>query len=466
MKTIEQRIDELDGQRAANVARMKELMETSGGEISSLEDEAIKEYDGLLASVSDLDTELRRLNGHKAAISGAVAVTSDAGTDPDKGTKARRHVRVEMGKSNLPPGTGFTRLAMALMASKGSRWEAIQYAKAQPGWRDTSPEVISCLEANAHANVMKAAVDVGVATGSTANDTWASPLVQYQNLASEFIELLRPATIIGRINGLRRVPFNVKIPRQTGGASAKWVGEAAPKPVGKLDFDTVTLTWNKIAVIVAMSDELVRFSNPAAEGLVQTDLIQQIANFMDGQFIDPAVAASGTVSPASVTYNAPANASTGGTIAQVKTDLATMFAEFDAVNLEPTAPVFVMRPRSARYLSTLVTANDIPAFPGITATGGTLQGVPVVTSGSVPMDTTDSIIVLMDANQILLADDGQVTVDASREASLEMDDSPSGGATSLLSLWQNNLVGLRAERYITWKLRRTVGVTVLTGVAY
>ena len=76
------------------------------------------------------------------------------------------------------------------------------------------------------------------------------------------------------------------------------------------------------------------------------------------------------------------------------------------------------------------------------------------------------IIVLADANQILLADDGQVSVDVSREASLEMDDAPSGGPQSLVSLWQNNLVGLRAERYVTWKLRRDVGVTYLTGVPY
>ncbi len=349
------------------------------------------------------------------------------------------------------------------MATKGSRWDAIQYAKAQPGWRDTSQDVINVLEANAM--MIKAPVDVGVATSSTANDSWASPLVQYNNLSSEFVELLRPATIVGRIQGMHNVPFNVKIPRATDAASAKWVGEAAPKPVGKFDFDTITLTWSKIALIAAMSDELVRFSNPSAEALVRDGLIKQIVKFQDEQFIDPSVS-GGPTNPASITNAASSNNSTGSTIAQIKADLATMFGEFDAVNLEPVAPVFIMRPKTARYLSTLVTATDTVAFPGITALGGTLQGVPVITSGSVPSVTAGTFIVLADADQILLADDGQVSLDTSNQASLEMDDSPSGGATSLLSLWQNNLVGIRAERYIRWQLRRDLGVTILEQVGY
>jgi hypothetical protein len=65
-----------------------------------------------------------------------------------------------------------------------------------------------------------------VNAGTTTDTTWAAPLVQYQNLASEFIEYLRPLSIVGRIEGFRRVPFMVKVPRQTGGASVNWVGEA------------------------------------------------------------------------------------------------------------------------------------------------------------------------------------------------------------------------------------------------
>ena len=52
-------------------------------------------------------------------------------------------------------------------------------------------------------------------------------------------------------------------------------------------------------------------------------------------------------------------------------------------------------------------------------TGGTLDGMPVIAS-----DYVGDIVVLVNASDIYLADDGEITVDASREASLEMSDAP------------------------------------------
>ena len=50
------------------------------------------------------------------------------------------------------------------------------------------------------------------------------------------------------------------------------------------------------------------------------------------------------------------------------------------------------------------------------------------------------------------------TIDASQEASLQMDSAPASPAdatTVYVSLWQTNTVGLRAERFVNWKRRRT-----------
>ena len=73
------------------------------------------------------------------------------------------------------------------------------------------------------------------------------------------------------------------------------------------------------------------------------------------------------------------------------------------------------------------------------------------------------------ASEINLADDGQVTVDLSREASLEFTDAPTQSGTtgvSLISLWQNNLVAFRAERFINWGLRRSGVVAWVQSVNY
>ena len=68
--------------------------------------------------------------------------------------------------------------------------------------------------------------------------------------------------------------------------------------------------------------------------------------------------------------------------------------------------------------------------------------------------------------EILLADDGGVTIDVSREASLQMDNAPTAGAQSLVSLWQNNMVALRAERFINWKRRRLQAVGYINSANY
>ena len=94
--------------------------------------------------------------------------------------------------------------------------------------------------------------------------------------------------------------------------------------------------------------------------------------------------------------------------------------------------------------------------------GGTLFGLPVFVSESVG----SGHIVLLKPSEILLADDGSVAIDVSREASLQTEDTPSSGQGSDLSLWQSNMVAVRAERYINWKVRRADAVYYITGAAY
>jgi Phage capsid family. len=83
------------------------------------------------------------------------------------------------------------------------------------------------------------------------------------------------------------VPFNVSVPAQTGGGTYQWVGQGAPKPVGKLAFSTITLSILKAAGIIVITEELARTSTPSAEEVIRRDMIAGIAAFLDTQFIDP-----------------------------------------------------------------------------------------------------------------------------------------------------------------------------------
>lgn len=269
------------------------------------------------------------------------------------------------------------------------------------------------------------------------------------------------------------MPFKVKVPRQTSGGSASWVGEGKAKPLTSLAFDTVTLDFTKLASIAVIPDEVIRLSSPSADTITRDQLAQAIINQMDSDFIDPSNAGSGAVKPASITNGATSVASTGTTTqAGVATDILNVFAPWLAANVDPTGGYWVMTPTTALALSLMQNSLGQKVFPGVTVNGGDFSGLPVVTSqaaGLVGASDGAHIVVLLKAGDILLADDGTVAVDASREASLEMSDSPSSAAgtgtgASLVSMFQTNCVAIRAERWINWVKARSTAAVYLTGV--
>jgi hypothetical protein len=123
-----------------------------------------------------------------------------------------------------------------------------------------------------------------------------------------------------------------------------------------------------------------------------------------------------------------------------------------------------MNESNALALSIALNALGQPMFPGFTGEGGTLMGAKVIVSNAA---TTK--LILVHAPSILFADEGGVQIDVSQEASVQMDSvptNPSDATTVLVSFFQRNLVGLRAERMITWIRARTAAVHYTTGVAY
>jgi HK97 family phage major capsid protein len=303
-----------------------------------------------------------------------------------------------------------------------------------------------------------------VAAGTTTDATWAGPLAPTQTSVNEFLELLRPRTIIGRVAGFRQVPFNTAVPSQTGGGTYSWVGQGNAKPVTSAAFATVTVPFAKAAGIIVLTEELVRLSTPSAEATVREEMIAGMAQFLDGQLVDPAVAAVANVNPASITNGAATVAASGATAAALRTDLVGRVATFTAANIPLEGSVWLMNDSNAFAAGISLNALGQPLFPGMSQQGGSIMGVPVVVSNNV-----GARIILVHAPSILFADEGGTSIDVSREASIQMDSAPanpSDATTVLVSLWQRNLVGLRAERMITWIRARTAAVTYISAAAY
>jgi HK97 family phage major capsid protein/HK97 family phage prohead protease len=434
MQTYSEQITAHETSRASAVASMTDLMTTAGNDNLTLTPEQTKAYDESAARVKAIDahiTRLRELDALNADSAKPVPTTPNPRTP------------VVQVKANVPKGTAFVRLACAQMVCHGNKFEAAQYAQR---WNDSTPEVALALKA-------------AVAPGTTTDATWAAPLVN-RVIADDFLELLRPATIIGRIPGLRQVPFNCKVPSQTAGGTYGWVGESKPKPVTSLAFSSETLDITKVAGIIVLTEELVRLSNPSAEQLARNDMIQGIAQFLDGQFVNPAVAAVAGVNPASITNGAATAAATTNPLA----DIMGLIGHFASNGIPVNGLVFLLSPANALALSFRSNLDGSPQFPGIGIEGGSYRGLTFITS-----NTLTTNVVALQPSLVLMADDGGVTIDASREASLQMDSAPTSPAdatTVYVSLWQTNNVGLRAERFINWKRIGVNAVKYLTATAW
>jgi HK97 family phage major capsid protein/HK97 family phage prohead protease len=445
--TIAEQITQWSNTRAPKADRMAGLMTAAADTGVTLDGAQADEYEGLKTEVRSIDEHLARLREMETLNVAAAApvVARPARELPAAPAVPAGRLPVIQVKSQLPQGTQFVRAACAVLVCRGNFDAAANYAHSR--WNDTTPEVETYLRA-------------AVAAGNTTDAAWAGPLVN-QSIASDFIALLRPATILGKIPNLRTVPFNTKVPSQTAGGTYGWVGEAKPKPVTKLAFAAVSLDVAKAAGIIVLTEELVRLSSPSAEALVRADMVAGIAQFLDTQFIDPAVAAVAGVNPASITNGAPTQAATANPLA----DLLALISHFSSNNIPVGGLSIIMSPSNALAWSFYTHGSGSDRlFPSLTMEGGSVQGINVVTS-----QAAGTNVIALQPDLVLYADDGGVTIDASREASLQMDSapmSPTDATTVFVSLWQNNLVGLRAERFINWKRSMTNAVKYLTAAAY
>ena len=122
----------------------------------------------------------------------------------------------------------------------------------------------------------KRALDTG--TGTTGGF-----IVPNQYIA-EIVELLRAESVVMGmgatvLSGLVGSP--VEIPKQTGGATAYWVGENAAITESQQAFGQLSLTPKQVAAMVKMSNRFMNLSDPSGEAMVRRDLAQVIALAID-----------------------------------------------------------------------------------------------------------------------------------------------------------------------------------------
>jgi len=460
MKTIAEQIAEFKQTRHAKSVDMEGIMAKSAEQGITLDAEESEQFDTLQGEIESIDKHIARLvTMQKAQAANAKPVSEDPRGEKALEMTSGLQVRAK-NTQKLEPGIAFARAAKCLALGHLEHRDAIQIAKSL---YDGQESIIGATQRL----VTKAAV----APATTTDSTWASPLVGTQgDVFADFIEYLRPQTLLGRfgqagIPDLRRVPFRVPLIGQTSGGDGYWVGEGQAKPLTKFDFSRTTLEPLKVANIAVATMEVIRDSSPAADFIIRDQLSAALRERLDIDFINPSKAAVAGVSPASILNGVAGIPSSGNDADAIRTDVRAVFMSFVAANNAPTSGVWVMNSAAALALSMLRNPLGQSEFPGITMNGGTFEGLPAIVSEYVP----SGIVALVNASDIYVGDEGGIDLSMSTEASLQMDsapDNPTSATTVMVSLWQRNLVGFRAERAINWARRRAAAVAYLTGVAW
>jgi len=429
------------------------------GETADADQQA--KVDSLTGELSTIDKHLMMLTNSENLLKGMpIATPPSANGDVHQSVSSRPYISVSQTKQE--PGIGLARVVKCLGKARGNVMLAEQLARNL--YKD-DPRIEM---------VIKAAV----AAGETGVSAWAGFLVGDEtSVVAEFLEYLRPKTIIGQfgqgnIPNLSRIPFRTPFLTQTTAGEGYWTGEGKGKGLTQFNGSRATLEPLKVANIAVLTKEVLKGSSPSAEVWIRDQLTEAVRARQDIDFIDPAKTAVAGVSPASITNGIAAITASGTTAAALRVDLKALFTAFIEANNAPTSAVFLMS--SALALGISLFTNDLgqAEFPGMTMNGGTLAGIPVITSEHVPNSTAGGIIVLVNARDIFLADEGGFEVDMSEEASLQMDDTPTQSsvttiaATSVVSMFQTNSVAFRCERTMNWVRARDSGVGYIQTANY
>jgi len=461
MKTITDQIKDLENTRAAKAARMGEMVQRAIDEGRSTDAAEQEEFDSLDLEVKQIDEDLVRmrrletLNGQRAKAVSAEPTAKAAGESRGQGPA----IIVNREADEKFKGQNFTRMVIARTLAQldsenfaGHHRTAADIAAQR--WGRTNPMLVDVIRA-------------GVAGHGSGSGEPGAELVSADNrYTGDFIEYLYGQTVYNRL-GLREVPANVAIKGQDGAATGYWVGENRPIPVTKGDFSSVSLTPLKVAALAAASIELMRDSSPSAEMLIRDAIVNAAVQRIDTTFAS-ATAASNGVSPAGILNGVSSTNASGTDGDALRADVKTLYSGFITAK-NASGLTFLMNPSLAKSLQLLTNALGQPEFPGISTSGGTLLGDPVVTGDNVGAQH----FILLKPSDIYRIGAMGVEVALSRDATIEMDtaptgegDTPTAQSASMVSMFQAGMVALRVIIPINFAKRRSTAVAWIDNAHY
>ena len=340
-------------------------------------------------------------------------------------------------------GIAFARMTRALAVARGNPFDAVRVAES---WGDS-----------------------GLFANQNVSSASAGGFLVPEAVASEMIELLRPASVVMASSPIV-MPMangNMTMNRQATGVTASYVGEQQASNATGITFGQVKLSAKKLQALVPISNDLLRSASIAADRVVRDDLVLSLSTRTDLAFIR----GSGTqFSPRGLRFQLTGTSfettnilAANATVNLVNTtadlgrlELALMNADVPAVR-----PTWLMAPRTLMYLTNLRDGNGNIAFPEIAL--GELRGKPFRVTTQIPINLgsgSDSEIYLADFGHIVVGEHMGVEIAVSTEAAYL------NASGTLVSAFAQDETLMRAIQQHDIGARHLAAIAVLTGVTW
>jgi HK97 family phage major capsid protein len=260
-------------------------------------------------------------------------------------------------------------------------------------------------------------------------------------------------------------------PVGTGSSTAGYVGEGAKKPVGSPTFGAISMSSKKLAGIVMVTEEALKWSLADLRAYITNDLREALSQTMDTALYFGA--GSATV-PFGIlqrtadinTFDASSTAAgstyfadpTKPTVAELDRIATLMILAITDRNIS-AGPKFawLMNYHLQQYLMNARGANGQKIYPEVE--NGTWKGFRLVVTNAIPNNggtkTDESILALIDWSNVMFGVDEDVTVRTSSEATIDP------GTGVLVSLFQQNMQAILMECRHDIALRRPGAISVL-----
>lgn len=285
-----------------------------------------------------------------------------------------------------------------------------------------------------------------------------------EEFSTDVIELLRPASVVRSLNPVV-VPMGsgtLEVPKITGGATASYIGELNNLPATDMRFGMLRLTWKKLAALVPVSNDLLRFDAVGSDAIVRDDLVAALAQRSDAAFIR----ANGTLfTPKGIRYWCPVANEIPMTapfdLATIITDLGSAVLRLRAANSRMLRCGWLFSPRTEFALMTIQNAMGTYAFRD-EMMRGLLWGFPYRVTTQIPENLgggDESEVYFVDFADVVIGEAQTLVVDVSTQAAYY-------DGSQVQAAFSRDETVIRAIMLHDLGVRHDSSVAVITGVRW